>query len=654
MRTRVLSSAAVVLVTAALAVVLYVVNRPDLVRPEGIRGELPDWWDVLAPAAWTLTGALLLWLRPRNRVGLLILVIGTCQAVSQASAAYGLYGIGIADPHWPAADWVALVGTPLWVPGFFPLLSLLLAIYPDGRLPDAQWRWPVRATAVGIALLTVAMVDGYNDVAPGPAPATLPDQPALAATFLVVTAVCLIGGTLSIWALSIRRLIRARPPERQQLAWLYVCVVPLMIAGAVGPERNLIVGLALALPAAIAVGVLRYGMLGIELVLRRGLVFVLLTGVVMGAYLAIAALAGASLGDSPLPVVLTAALVAVGLTPLRDRLQHAVDRLVYGERRDPFRAVLRMGDTVATEQSQDLLETVLGTVTAAVRTGGAAVEGPDGLPIASAGSIGTGERLPLRVGGSDVGTLVVSRRTPGETFSDGDLRLLHALAQQVAVVVRAQDLAESLELERDRVLAATTSERDRLRRDLHDGLGPSLSGVGLGLQAVESALAEGDARTATEVLAVLRRETGTAVSEVRRILDDLRPTALDGARLPEALRTYAATVSTHVPVDVTVDAPVLEIGPDLEAAVYRIAQEAITNAARHSGAGYVGVHVSASGGRLRLEVRDDGSGMGTTRGSGVGLESMRHRAESVSGTLVVDSGPAGTRIVADLPWAGTP
>ena len=99
-------------------------------------------------------------------------------------------------------------------------------------------------------------------------------------------------------------------------------------------------------------------------------------------------------------------------------------------------------------------------------------------------------------------------------------------------MVRALELAEALETERDRVVAATRAERDRLRRDLHDGLGPSLSGVGLGLQALDTALAVGDESTAAELLARVRAEAGTAVTEVRRILDDLRPAALDDAGLP--------------------------------------------------------------------------------------------------------------------------
>ncbi len=644
--------AAVALVAGALGVVANVLSRPDLVLPDGVDGNLPQWWDMLSPASWTVTGAILMWLRPQNRVGWLITFVGACQAVSQASAAYGLYGVGIAEPQWAGARWITLIGAPLWVPGLFPLLGLVLAIYPDGRLPGPRWRLPVAASAVGIGLLTVAMIGGYNDIAPGAAPASLPDWPIFGALFVATMALLLVGGTVAIWVMSFKRFATSQAHERQQLAWFIGAVLPLLLLGILGPWQSVISGLAVALPAAIAVGVLRYGMLGIEFVLRRGLVFVPLTAAVLAGYLLAAALAGSRFGNGPLAPVLTAALIAVGLAPLRDRLQRAVDRFVYGQRRDPISAVLDMGDTVAGGPSTDLLPTVLATVISALRAPGARVENPAGRTIALTGEQIEGVRLSLRFGGETVGTLLVAGRAPGEAFNEADLRLLNALAPQVAVVVRAQDLTEALEDERDRVLAATTSERDRLRRDLHDGLGPSLSGIGLGLEAVETAVGHGDSGTATDVLSVLRAETRTAVSEVRRILDDLRPSALDGTRLVDALTRYAATVSTRLPVLVEVHPDLHQIGPDLESAVYRIAQEALTNAVRHASANEVRIGLSLRDGRVLLEVSDDGRGFSVTNGVGVGLQSMRQRAEEAGGKLLVASSPAGTTVLADLPFGG--
>jgi hypothetical protein len=207
----------------------------------------------------------------------------------------------------------------------------------------------------------------YADVAPSPSPV---HTPALAPVALAVGGALFIGSTVVIWAASVVRLLRARPPERQQLAWLLLVVVPLLLVAFLTPSIAGFLALGFGVPVAIAVGILRYRLLGIETVLRRGLVYGLLTVTVVAVYLVVTTMAGTQLDRGPLPGVVAAALVAVGLTPLRDRLQVAVDRLVYGDRRDPMRAVTRLGDRVAAAGESDLLPAVLATVTDAVRAPG--------------------------------------------------------------------------------------------------------------------------------------------------------------------------------------------------------------------------------------------------------------------------------------------
>jgi len=329
-----------------------------------------------------------------------------------------------------------------------------------------------------------------------------------------------------------------------------------------------------------------------------------------------------------------------------------VDRLVYGDRRDPMRAVTRLGDRVAAAGETDLLPAVLATVTDAVRAPGAAVLAPDGSLLAAHGATpasSNAELLPLRVGGRELGVLQLAPRGVGEPYTDGDRRLLVALAPQVAVVVRALELAEALEAERDRVVAVTRLERQRLRRDLHDGLGPSLSGVSLGLQALQDARAANDQGPADQLLARIRDEVTTAVGEVRRILDDLRPAVLDSTRLPDAIRRHAAALSTG-PVEVSVDAGDLPtLPPAIETAAYRITQEALTNVVRHAGAHHAHITLDASDAALTVTVSDDGHGISSSTHRGVGLISMRQRAEGLRGRLRVDSGEQGTTVVATLP-----
>jgi signal transduction histidine kinase len=560
--------------------------------------------------------------------------------------------VALADPPWPLARWVAWPAAALWLPGLLPLPTLLLALYPNGRLPSRGWRWPVGAAAVGIGLVTLAAMlhpRPYGEVAPGPPPVA---APSVAIVCYVVGGALLAAGAVVIWIGSIGRLLRARAPERQQLAWLLFVVVPLIVVAFGAAPMPVFLALGFGIPVAVAVGVLRYHLLGIEVVLRRGLVYGALTAAVVGVYLVVTTVAGARLDRGPLPGVVAAALVAVGLTPLRDRLQAAVDRLVYGDRRDPMRAVTRLGDRVAAAGETDLLPAVLATVTDAVRAPGAAVLAPDGSLLAAHGATpasSNAELLPLRVGGRELGVLQIAPRGVGEPYTDGDRRLLAALAPQVAVVVRALELAEALEAERDRVVAVTRQERDRLRRDLHDGLGPSLSGVSLGLQALQDARAANDQGATDQLLARIRDEVTTAVREVRRILDDLRPAVLDSTRLPDAIRRHAAALSTG-PVEVSVDAADLPtLPPAIETAAYRITQEALTNVVRHAGAHHAHITLDASDAALTVTVSDDGHGISSSTHRGVGLISMRQRAEALRGRLRVDSGEQGTTVVATLP-----
>jgi len=464
-----------------------------------------------------------------------------------------------------------------------------------------------------------------------------------------VTALSLLGGTIAIWVLTVARLVHARSPERQQLAWLVCLVIPFFLLGFATRFQ----GFAVALPVAVAVGVLRYRLLGIEVVLRRGLVYAVLTLTVIGVFLVVTAIAGSRLDHGPLPGVVAAPLVAVGLTPLRERVQRGVDRLVYGDRRDPMRAITRVGDSVAASgEPQDLLPAVLMTVRNAVQAPGAAVLSPEGRIVAAHGTAREGADLPLRVSGQQVGTLRMAARSPREQYTDADLRLLAALTPQVAVVVRPLDLAEALEAERGRVVAATRAERDRLRRDLHDGLGPSLSGISLGLQALGTAWTVGDEPTASDLLGRVRAEAHTAVGEVGRILDGLRPAALDDAGLVAAMRRHADTVAPGVSVELDV-VTALPLPPEVETAAYRIAQEALTNVVRHAHAGRARVALATEDGALRIEVADDGHGFMTgqsPQSPGVGLASMRHRADTLGGTLDVRTGAAAPRSSRPCPW----
>jgi len=191
---------------------------------------------------------------------------------------------------------------------------------------------------------------------------------------------------------------------------------------------------------------------------------------------------------------------------------------------------------------------------------------------------------------------------------------------------------------------AREEERRRLRRDLHDGLGPALAGLTLQVDTVRNEVH--DERADPHLLA-LRSGIQATVLDVRRIVEGLRPAALDDLGLAEAVRQLCA--HTELPVSVEAD-DLPRLAAATEVAAYRIVQEALTNASRHAGARHGCVRLRTSPGQLVVEVADDGCGVVTPRPDGVGLGSMRSRAEEIGGTFELVAAPGqGTRVTARLP-----
>jgi signal transduction histidine kinase len=262
--------------------------------------------------------------------------------------------------------------------------------------------------------------------------------------------------------------------------------------------------------------------------------------------------------------------------------------------------------------------------------------------------------VPLTSSGAQVGDLVVAPRRPTESFNDADRRLLAGLAHHAGAAVHAAGLARQLQQSRERLVTAREEERRRIRRDLHDGLGPALAGVAMQLDAARR-LMRRDADAAGQLLQRLREQTQAAIADIRRLVYELRPPALDDLGLIGALSQHAASCSTADGLQIGIDAgPGLPALPAaVEVAAYRIATEAVTNVARHAGARTATVTLTASGGMLKVEMADDGHGISPVHRAGVGLTSMRERAEELGGHCALLPRPGGGTVVsARLPLAG--
>jgi two-component system NarL family sensor kinase len=595
-------SLAVVVLVATAAITLVAIT------PAG-------WYFVILNAAMSfalaMSGVLVTKQRPLNPIGWLLLAAGLAHAASALAITAG-----------------DTVGQHAWLVSVSLLLPLVLLLFPTGRLPGPWWQVVLWALIVA----AVPVVVGWPMVR--------------MAWFLPA-----VGVLVSL-------VVRYRLGDevlRRQLLWLVLALIgnayaflPWLMR--FGPELVLVT--AMLVPAAITVAITRYRLLDIRLVVSRALLYLLLVAGILTVYKGLFMLAGrvldarANLGVAAFAAV----LVAVLFNPIRVRLQRILDRLIYGHRRDPARALNNLSARLDAELGS--LDGLLTAVRDALQLPYAAFR-LRGREVAASGSAaGALEVVPLAASGAASGELVIGVR-PGETrLGSQDLNVLTVLAIPLGVALRATMLTEELQQSRERIVAAREEERRRLRRDLHDGLGPTLSGVAYATDAARN-LARSDPDTAVDLLVRLRGDIGDAIVEIRRLVEGLRPPALDELGLVGALHREAERLSYQDggrPLSVRVDAPpdMPELPAAVEVAAYRISAEALNNAAKHSRAKNVRLRITV-GEELHIQVQDDGTPGADGWLPGVGMASMSERAAEVGGRCEARPSAGGGNVEAVLP-----
>jgi len=607
-------------------------------------------------------GTLLAWHRPRNPVGWLFLAGGIAYAMS--AAAIQLVGFG-ATAGWNIGT--LRLGASLfqlaWPLAIGLCLPTALLLFPDGRLPGPRWRWLIWAIAAEAVLFELmatspgSMKFGSRVVTPYLA---LPGYHRLAAVW-AATNVAWAAILALVLASLVVRYRRGGDVERRQLLWLVLAVMVVLVYAGVawgifdaGPVLGLLV--IPLIPAAVTIAILRYQLLDIRLVLSRTLVYGVLTAAAAGVYAGLVALldvlvrSRVSLGSA----IAASIVVAIGFNPARVRLQRLIDRALYGDRRDPVRAVSLVGERLAGTGAIGL-PGVMEALCDSLRLPFAAVRrGP--VQVAAYGKApellhNTG----LSYDGIRIGELIVGLRAGQQRLNSQDIAVLRLLAGPLALALHATALSAALQESRVSIVAAREEERRRLRRDLHDGLGPVLTGIAFKADAARNALPADRAR-ASELLGQLRADTTAAIGDIRRLVFGLRPPALDDLGLIGSLRQQSARLaqrpdgsSVAVRLDAPQDMPPLPAA--VEVAAYRIVTEAMTNAARHAGATSIKIRLALSDdGSLNVEVSDDGTGPPSSWKAGFGLISMRERAVELGGSC--EAGPApdgGGRVTASLP-----
>ncbi len=639
--------------------------------------------EAAAGVAFATMGALVVTRRPRNRVGWLLCVTGLVSALRAWVGQYGRYTYVTAPGALPAGAFIVWLYFLTVGPTVALTAIFLPLLFPDVLLPGARWQ-PV----LGLAVTATLLFTFVTSFSPGPVDTSLPEVanpfPLLTNddardALSTVATLLMFMSLLAALAAPVARLRRATGVEREQLKWFAYATALLIasfilgaaayLSGGAGdaPVSGILLSFSLPfLPVAVGVAILRYHLYDIDVLINRTLVYGALTALIVGLYVLVVGYLGAifhSQGNPWIALVATG-VVAVIFQPLRDWLQRGVNRLLYGRRDEPYTVLSRLGQRLEGVIEPDaVLPTVVTTVRDALKLPYAAValkqDNAFVLSAATGEPVGKLLTLPLVYQGDVVGQLRVCPRVADDEWSPADRRLLDDLAHHAGVAAHSVRVMTELQRARERLVLAREEERRRLRRDLHDDLAPSLAALGLTAASVEEMLTRdpvGAARALTKLRAAIR----SAVADVRRLAYDLRPPALDELGLVEAIReqvaVFNATVDGERPyLTLDVPQPLPSLSAATEVAAYRIVQEALMNVVRHASARSCQIRLACPTPQtLIVEVSDDGVGLPLAARAGVGLRSMRERAEELGGTWDLESASGeGTRVVAHLPVGST-
>ena len=411
--------------------------------------------------------------------------------------------------------------------------------------------------------------------------------------------------------------------------------------------------------ATVAIG--RYRLDEIEPTVRRAVVQVAVAALVGTAFIVLVRAVDLA-SDVSVESMLAGGLVALLLLPVALGLQRGARRLVYRDRELPRRVVSDLRRLDPMTAPEEALTEMLTLLARRLHLCYAAIEvfataSSDPVVTSTGVSVGVPVAVDLEVGGATLGRLRLEVDPGRDPFGPGDRRLLEDVGSQVGALVQAVSVNRELQRSRQHLVTTREEERRRIRRDLHDGLGPSLASLAMRLETAQDLIGV-DPQAAAEFVGRLSDQAREEIAEVRRLVDGLRPPALDQFGLVSALRqraddpTPTGPASAEPRMTVTVDAgdDVEPLPAAVEVAAYRIALEAVNNARRHSGASTCVVALRREGDTLTVRITDSGGGLAEARGVGVGLFSMRERAQELGGTCIVTSRPgSGTTVDVALP-----
>jgi signal transduction histidine kinase len=643
-----------VVVGISCAVVIGLRAANDGPEPEG-----RNWWLVawlLTGLAYSLAGVLLVTRPGRGLLGALLLAVGATSLIVAVAVQYRGYERSIAGaPRLPALAEADTWARPLGA-------AVLVALLP-GALVPAAWRSDRRAAAVWIVAVAATLTVVAANAAGWP-------RIDLAAAWAVgVVGLVWIGALGQHWWH--QRGATGDPLAGWLLAgavvaWLAVVpdvldVVDWSIAGRDVVWAVLLVATVPLLVVGALIAELRRAPSDAEQLSHRSLEWTLFAAGIVVIYTVVVAGLGRLVGGSGPTWLLVAATgaIALAIEPARRRIRHLVDRLVFGSRDDALAVVQRIVDHVGTDAGDDLLPALVRSLERGLRFDAIAIDVamPGGgweRAAAVGGDTKNSHEVVLRHRDEVVGRLVVGWQE-APSMRARDVQLLGQLAGPLSLAVSWVRLAADLRRSSLAVVSAREEERRRLRRDLHDGVGPTLTGVSLGLHTavrqLDRAAVTGSSHPSPALFTRLADEVDGVVHEIKRIVRDLRPTVLDQLGLSGAVAEFTRKLAGDLDIDLSLPPAPAPLPAAVEVAAYRIVTEALTNVVRHAHAERCWVRI-ATDGPVEIDVIDDGIGIDLRRSDGVGLTAMRERATELGGAVHLVRGPTcGTHVHVQLPAA---
>lgn len=629
---------------------------------------LAGWWPMLLVVALLLATSLtVLWARPRDPAARAALMTSSIGIVATVGA--GFFPLAAIDLVAGSQFWRWYTGQLAFALLWGAVLHFALA-FPAVIRSRNRHRLLVAAAYLGtLAIYGVAWAVGFLAF----------DDP-IERMYVVVAPVLanLFVYPVLIVVLLIRKYVRhADERTRHPLLWLTASlvastgayfalwVVPVIATGRPIVSYEYQALPFAAVPIAMAAAVLRYRALNIEVAVSRSLIYGTLSAGAIGLYVAV--VSALSLVFPPIDEIwqqaAVAATIAVLVQPFRVKLQTLINKRLYGEREDPYRVVSALASRLEnTPTASTMLPEIVEIVAAALRLPYIAIEIQARGRSETAASVGSltdeSHRMPLTFHGERVGNLVIGKRAQRE-LTRPDRIALAEVARHAGAAVYTARLTRDLRRSRDRLVHARETERRRILHELHDGVGPTLAAVALGLDVSRRTV--GETSPTGELLGRLRDELQAAIIEIRRLAHGLRPPVLDRIGLIPAVREYARALASRTVgaemdgVRIVLEVPSImpKLPAPVDVAAYRIICEALTNVTRHADANSCAVRLWVDD-DLHIEVVDDGIGLPTARPNrsrnGVGLSSMRERAAELGGECLVEADhDGGTRVFATLP-----